>query len=322
MPAWVFYGILGSGLILIQMLFLWLDGGLARAQVLLPLIVFNGASIPFLLALIHLLDRQAVTALKVMRPTMEITEAEFDKYQYMLSNMPSLAALGAGVGLLGFYILTEQLGSAPARFTALEQLPVFAVVFHIIDKSPAFLFGPFFYHTFRQLRLVHTITSNHVRIRLFDLGPVQAFSKLTASTAVGLVFGMYGWMLINPDLLSDPVSVGFLGAFSVLAAVVFVWPLFGAHRLIETEKQSALHEIDLRFEDVISRFNDAVGDRDYGTVEGLNGIIASLEIQQRRIAAIPTWPWRPETAQWALAAIALPLILTVLQLLAGRVLGW
>ncbi len=322
LPAWVFYGSLACVLVLIQVLFLWLDGGLGKAQVLLPLMVFNGVSIPFLLALIHLLDRQAVTALNAMRPTMEISELEFDKYQYMLANMPSLATLIASVGLLVFYLLTERLGSTPARFVALEQLPVFAVVFHIVDKSPAFLFGPFFYHTFRQLRLVNTITSNHVRIRLFDLGPVQAFSKLTASTAVGLVFGLYGWMLINPDLLADPISVGFLGAFSVLALAVFVWPLFGAHRLIEMEKQRALHEIDLRFEAIFSRFNDALGGDDYGAIERLSGMIASLEIQQRRIAAIPTWPWRPETARWALTAIALPLILTVLQLLAVQVFGW
>lgn len=321
-PAWVLYGSLGVGLILIQVLFLWLDDGLAKAEVLLPPMVFNGLSIPFLLVLIHLLDRQAVTALNAMRPTMEITEVEFDKFQYTLSNMPSLAPLIAGVGLLLFYLLTERLGSAPVRFAALEQLPIFAAIFHIIDKSPAFLFGPFFYHTFRQLRLVHTITSNYVSISLFELGPVQAFSKLTASTAVGLVFGMYGWMVINPDLLADPLSVGFLGAFSALAVAVFVWPLFGAHRLIEMEKQSALHEIDLRFEAAFSRFNNALGDDDYGVIERLNGIIASLEIQQRRIAAIPTWPWRPETARWALTAIALPLALTILQLFAALVFDW
>ncbi len=201
MPTGVFYGSLGLGLILIQVLFLWLDGGLTKAQVLLPVIVFNGLSIPFLLALICLLDRQAVAALNAMRPTMEITEPEFDRFQYMLSNMPSRAALIAGLSLLVFYVLMERLGVAPVRFTALEQLPVFAVVFHIIDKSPAFLFGPFFYHTFRQLRLVNTITSNYIRISLFNLGPVQAFSKLTASTAVGLVVGMYGWMLINRGLV-------------------------------------------------------------------------------------------------------------------------
>jgi hypothetical protein len=168
-PAWAFYVGLGLGLILSQMLILWLDGGLAKADVLLPLIIFNGLSLPFLLALIHLLDGQAVTALHTMRPTLEMTEREFDELQYKLSNMPSGPALIVGLGLLVFYVLMERLWGAPVRFAALEQLPVFAIVFHIIDKAPAFLFGPFFYHTYRQLRLVHTINSNYIRINLFNL---------------------------------------------------------------------------------------------------------------------------------------------------------
>jgi hypothetical protein len=321
-PAWVFYVSLGIGLMLVQVLFLWLDDGLAKAEVLLPLIVFNGLSIPFLLALIHLLDGQAVTALHAMRPTLDMTEGEFDAFQYMLSNMPSGPALIVGLGLLVFYVFMERLWGAPVRFASLEQLPVFAIIFHIIDKSPAFLFGPFFYHTFRQLRLVHTINSNYIRINLFNLGPVQAFSKLTASTAVGLVAGMYGWMLLNPDLMANPASVGFVGGFTLLAVAVFVWPLFGAHRLVEVEKQRALHESDLLFEAAFSKFEDAFRDDDYTAVERLNATIASLELQRQRIAAIPTWPWRPETVRFALGAIALPLILTILQLLAAQVFDW
>ncbi len=47
--------------------------------------------------------------------------------------------------------------------------------------------------------------------------------------------------------------------------------------------------------------------------DGLNATIASLEIQHKRISAIPTWPWKPETARIALTAIALPLMLMILQ---------
>jgi hypothetical protein len=320
--GWVFYAGLGLALILCQMLFLWLDGGLTVAGVLLPVIIFNALVIPFVLALIHLLDDQAVTALNSIRPTLEMTELEFDKFQYMLSNMPSRMTLIAGLDTLVFLIVTERLWITPIRFAALEQLPVFAIVFHFMDKSPALLFGAFVYHTIRQLRLVNTINSNYVRISLFNLGPLQAFSKLTASTAVGLVASIYGWMLINPELLADPMSLGFTGLLTILAVAVFVWPLFGAHRLIETEKERALHEIDRRFEAVFSKFNQRIQDDDYAATETLNGTIASLEIQRSRISAIPTWPWRSETARFALGAIALPLILTILQFLAVLALDW
>jgi hypothetical protein len=54
-------------------------------------------------------------------------------------------------------------------------------------------------------------------------------------------------------------------------------------------------------------------DDDYSAIERLNATIASLEIRHKRTSAIPTWPWRPETARWALTAIAIPLILSIVQ---------
>jgi hypothetical protein len=321
MPGWVFYVGLGLGLILIQWLFLWLDSGLTEAEVLLPVIIFNALLIPFALALIRLLDDQAVAALDSMRSTLETTDSEFHGFRYKLSNMPSRPMLIAGLTMLVFAILMERLWIAPVRFAALEQLPIFTIVFHIIDKSPAFLLGALFYHTVRQLRLVNTINSNYIRISLFNLGPSQAFSKLTASTAVGLMAGIYGWMLINPDLLADPISLGFVGALTVLAVAVFVWPLWGVHRLVEEEKARALREIDHRFEAVFTKFDQHLHDDDYAETERLNRTIASLEIMHKRISEIPTWPWRPETARFALTAIALPLILTILQLLAVQAFG-
>jgi hypothetical protein len=90
MREWVFYVGLGLGLIWIQMLFLWLDGGL-QYDALLPVIIFNALAIPYALALIHLLDNQAIKALNSMRPTLAITESEFDDFQYTLNHAFSRA---------------------------------------------------------------------------------------------------------------------------------------------------------------------------------------------------------------------------------------
>lgn len=318
--AWIFYVLLGVVLIVIQFLFLWLEGGLQDGE-LLPVIIFNGLITPFVLALIHLLDNQAVTALNSMRPVLDTTESEFDQYEYKLSNMPSGGTLIAGLTMVLFFILMEQLWIVPLRYAALEQLPIFNVVYFIIDKSSAFLFGVFIYHTVRQLRVVIAINSSHIRVNLFNLGPLQAFSRLTASTAVGLVVGVYGWMLINPDLLTDPVTIGFTVINTILAVSVFVWPLFGVHRRMEIEKGRALQEIDLRFEAVFSKFNQLFLDDDSSVIERLNGTIASLTIQHNRISAIPTWPWRPETARFVLTAIALPLVLMIIQFFIAQALN-
>jgi hypothetical protein len=320
-PAPVFYVGLAFCLVLGQMLFLWLEGGLG-AEALLAVIIFNGLATPFLLTLMHHLDHQAARGLKAMKPVLDMTAPEFGQFQYKLSTMPFRVPMVAGLAMVVLAILVERLGATPVRYAALEQLPVFAVVFQIIDKLSAFAFGVVCYHTIRQLRLVNTVHMDHVRISLFRLGPLQAFSRLTASTAVGLVVGVYAWMLINPEFLTNPISLAFSGSVTVLAVAVFVWPLLGAHRLMQTEKERALHDIDLRFEAISAELDRALDDQDYPAIVRLNGTLASFETRFGRIASIPTWPWRPETAQLALTAIALPLILTFLQFLAERAFGW
>lgn len=318
--AWIFYVVFGMVLIGVQMLFLALGGGLQETA-LVPVVVFNGLFTPFLLALISFLDNQAVTALDAMSTVLDTTPSELAHYRYMLSNMPSRPSLVVGLTVVGFAILMEQLWVTPVRYAALEQLPIFTIVFQIVDKSSAFLFGVFIYHTIRQLRLVSTINGNHIRINLYHLGPLRAFSRVTASTAVGLVVGVYGWMVINPDLLRDPVVFGFVGFITILAIVVFVLPLLGVHRRMEREKAEMLHALDLDFEAVFAEFNQAFREDDYPVIERLNGTIASLEIQQNRIRAIPTWPWKPETAQFVFAAIAIPSVLAILQFFVERAMG-
>lgn len=316
--VWTFFVAAGSVLVLVQALVLWREGGLQDLG-LLPVIIFNSFFIPFLLVLIYVLDRQAVTALYALRPILNMTEPEIEQYERGLSHMPVRASLIAGLVMLAIVLIIEQLTVAPARYAALEQLSLFVIVFQVVDKSSAFLFGVFIYHTIRQLRLVGAILAC-VQINLFSRGPIQAFSRLTGLTAVGLVVAVYGWILISPELLSDPIILGFVAAITILATAVFVWPLLGVHRRMEMEKEGRLHRLDIRLEALFSEFNHALEEDDYAAIGRLNGTIAGLEIQRKRIATIPSWPWRPETAQFVFAAIALPLVLAVIQFLVEQAL--
>ena len=317
---WVFYAALGALLILVQMAFLWLESG-SPANELLPVIIFNGLAVPYLLALIRLLDRQAVNSLDGMRPVLAMSEKELDAYRIRIANMPFLAPLLAGLAMTAFAILLPLVASEPERYAALEHLSVFGVVYHIIDKASAFLFGVVLYHTIRQLRLVYAINSHYIQINIFQLRPVQAFSRLTAATALGLVVFFYGWILINPELLRDPAILGVSFLFTALAVLVFVWPLWGVHSLMVTEKEEALHEIEQQFEGIFSKFNERVAEEDYAAAEKLNGTIMSLEIQHNKVSAVPTWPWRSETAQVVLTAVALPILLMIVQFFVLQALG-
>jgi len=310
--VWMFHFMVGILLVVLQVFLLWLEAGSISNQ-LLPVIIFNSLAIPYLLVLILLLDHQAGRALRFMSPVLDLSDQDFDQYEYRLMNMPYFEPLIAGSVLTILTILTPLVSVEPLRYTGFDQLPAFSVVFHIIDKGSAFLFGVLIYHTIRQLHLVNSINSSHVGINLYKLEPLQAFSRLTGSTALGLLVFVYVWMLINPELFTDPVLIGYLILFTGIAVFVFVWPLWGVHKMIEVEKKKALHELDLRFEAVFARFNDYVDRDEFSANESLNGTINSLQIQQSRLNSIPTWPWSAETARLVLSAIALPLMLMLLQ---------
>jgi hypothetical protein len=48
-------------------------------------------------------------------------------------------------------------------------------------------------------------------------------------------------------------------------------------------------------------------------MDEVNKAIASLEIEQRVISGISTWPWQPETVRWLVTALVLPLVLWIIQ---------
>jgi hypothetical protein len=319
-PPWVFYAALGMVFVLAQILFLLLEGGM-NLEVLLPIILFNGLAVAFVLGLLHYLDNQAVASLKSMKPVLDMTESEFDEYEYRISTMRSLPPLIIGILLVALLLFSE-IWIVPVRYAAMEQMPIFTVVYHVFDKLAAVVMGIFMYHTYVQLRVVGAVNSKHVRVNLFNLGPLRAFSRLTAVTAVGLVFGVYGWMAINPDLLVTLSAILSIVSITILSTLVFVLPLYGVHTLMVKAKEKELHDIDLRFESVFSKFNKGLAEDDDAAVERHSGKIASLEIQRRRVEAIPTWPWRPETGRIALTMIAIPLIMTVIRFIIDLTLGW
>lgn len=316
---WAFYAGLGIALVGLQIFFLWLDEGL-HFDTLFPVIAYNGLAIAFVLALIQYLDAQAVAALEAMGRALTLDTREAQALGYRIATMPSSPALLAGLGTVALLVATELGGSVPLRYAVLDALPLFTVVYQILDKVGAFCTGVLIYHTVRQLGWVHTTLSSHTQIDLFNPKPLYAFSKLTGSTAIALILAVYGWMLLNPELLASPMGLGGTLALTLLALLVFVWPLLGAHRLMEREKERTLHEVDHLFQSNFASFNQKLQDQDFPALERLNPILASLEIQQTKIKALPTWPWRMETVRSVLAAVVLPLVVRLLQFLADQAL--
>ena len=314
--SWVFYPAMGLVLAFLSTVTDWSDGSY-------PIGTFNAFHIwlavqtPYLLALIRYLDGAAETALKNFRPALEVSEEEYSELRYRLTTAPVRPTL---------------LGSLVGVAVAVLLVPIFPLLKTLVgySKGPSFgiaiglifimlgVAGAVVYHTIHQLRIVSHIYAVQANVNLFDLSPLYAFSGLTSQTAVGLLIYDYLWIATAPQMLSQPVGVGFTIFYAVVAIIIFVWPLLGVHGRLVQEKQRLLRESSRRLEDMIGELHGRVDAKELHSIDELRVTMASLESEQNMLNRIPTWPWRPETLRGLVSALFLPLVMFVLQFVLQR----
>jgi hypothetical protein len=278
--------------------------------------------IALLLAMIHILDERAGVALTTLRPALDATGEEYDQLRFKLTTMPAWPTILSSVVSVGaIYLLGAITGEQESSIEALGSSPVAASLVFAMYWVGWWALGAFAYHTIHQLRVIDHIYSRHTRVHLFAMRPLYAFSTVTALTAVTLVIATYGWTALNPDNLSDPVSIVMIALITLLALGVFAWPLLGARRILAREKAERLDRIALRYEAVFADLSQRIDDRELGEVDDLMKIIAVLEMEQKALGRISTWPWQPETARSLATALLLPLLLWITQYALQALLG-
>ena len=137
---------------------------------------------------------------------------------------------------------------------------------------------------------------------------------------MSLTVGVYGWYAFNPETFHDPFSLGVASLVTVLALATFAWPFLGVHRLLVEEKERLLGEASLRFEAAMVELHQRVDSGNLREMDDVYKAIAGLEIEQKTIDGIPTWPWQIETVRWLVTALVLPLVLWAIQYVLQRVL--
>jgi hypothetical protein len=270
-PSWLFYlAVLLAG-VLIRHAVRWLDGSLPVGSLNMALI----AEAPFLVltpVTQHHLNATARRALQEFRPALQIDDAQYAILEYQLTTVPARAGVVAGVlgAAVAFLIITFD----PASFGVFATTSLIA---NVLAASYAMLASAFtlvfIYHILRQLRLVDTIHAMAKHINLFQLGPIYAFSSLTARTGLVIVlyvyydyfFFYYLGVQGNPGLIE---TVGLVGMF-VVALACFVLPLNGIHRRLVQEKAHLLAEANRRTERTISALHQRVDDGEYDKVDGM-----------------------------------------------------
>jgi hypothetical protein len=287
-----------------------------------PAQLFIPAMIALFLAMIRFLDSRAHAALATLRPALKTTEDEYDRLGYRLTTLPAVPTLLASlVAVAGIFLLGIITGDREASIEAVSASPIAASLLVAVYWIGWWCFGAFIYHTIHQLRVINRIYTEYTRINLFRMSPLYAFSSVTALTAVTLAIATYGWTALNPDSLSDPVSIAVILLITILALVAFAWPLLGARRLMAKEQGQMLDEVSSRLRAAFVDLHQRLDDGELDEVDDLIKAISILETERDTLNGISTWPWQPEILRSLVTALLLPLLIWVIQYVLQLVLG-
>jgi hypothetical protein len=320
LPAWVFYLALGLGLSLLYLALLLPFVGEAPGALPLDTVVFysflNGMTPAYLLGLIHYLDNSAAAALAQFRPVLTVDAAGYNRLRYHLTTLPAWPTLlAAALGVVYTFVtllINFFAGQSPGPGAGSPIVIGLVVGFNALIYV---LVAVLVFHTLYQLRMVNVIYTQHTRINLFQLGPLYALSGLTARTAVGIGIPTYAWFQANisttpgsslPNILQTVFLV-------IVITLTFIWPLLGAHRLLEQEKQQLQDEVARRIEAALAALHSRADSGDLADYAALKGVLDGLLTEQGVIDRLRTWPWRTETVRGLSAAFLLPILIWVVQ---------
>jgi hypothetical protein len=307
-PAWLFYLGVGLVLVLTRTIAAWSDGSLPVGT-FLPLQIFFVSGGMYLLFVLHYLDDRAAAAFAAFRPVLTVDDAGYERLRYQLITMPARPTLiwslpGLLFGLIGgFYLIPKAVVQLAKLFTS----PAATVVDFVTSGLMWVLLPVLAYHTIRQLRLVSRIYTQHTNVNIFETGPLYALSRVTALTAIALLSIPYLDLTFGPTARQggglNPI---FFAVFAPLALVVFVWPLLGAHRLLQEEKARRKSEVARQLELVTDDLHRRTSARDYSDMGGINDATESLVRERDVLDKVSTWPWEPETVREVVTALLLP----------------
>jgi hypothetical protein len=322
-PAWLFYLLLGSVLFLLISVIKWSDGTYAWGE-LSPFYAAQAFIIPYMLAVVHLLDDRAAQALETFRPGLAASEQQYQALRHRLTTLPAGPALGAtALGVVYWLLPFNNWTPDETRLFKLGSSPLAAALEQILSIGAWGVVGLFVYHSAHQLGVVNRIYTKYTRIDLFKLGPLYAFSTVSAITALAIIGGHFFYML--PALVVTPLSSSSIVnsvLFGVVGAAAFFGPLLGAHQQLVKEKQKWLDDNAGLLRATILEVHQRAQATERQAMDQLKLTLDNLVIEQEQLRKLPTWPWRSETLQAVGTALLLPLLLSLLEELLRHILGY
>lgn len=276
----------------------------------------------YALALIHLLDAQAGRALAGMRALIKPPDA-YDALRRELTTLPAGRAWLGGFGGLLVGLTAILLGriALPAAFRPYMAMGAARPFVEAWLALSWFVIGTLLVHTQHQLTAISRIYTQHTVIDLDNYQPLFHFSAVSALTAVGLLLIPYTWYVAVPNLIREPMGVVFGALFLAFGAIAFLWPLVGARNLIAAAKGRALEENAQALREARGKLYADATRGDLSDANELSDALAAIRAERDALLRIPAWPWEAGTIRSVIVALALPVVIWLLQFALERLIG-
>ena len=321
---WITY--LGAWMVLAgtETLAKWADGSYPVGTVF-PYHVVAFGTAAYGLALLHYLDRSAVSALEVSRPLLRHDDA-FHDLRWRLVTMPAapvtlVTVVGMALGALQRHVLVAP-NADVYRYAVTG--PVAAFEYVVVPLLGWSVIAVFIYGTLRQARLIDSIYRGALDIDLFHVRPLYAFAAHAARMSVGLLVIGYLWAVTYPRDVSDTV-MGVLTAMllllTALAISLFLASLWGAHQRLETDRHRRIAEAMQRLGAVLAHQRQLLDAGSYAAVDATAKAIAGLNAELAFLEKAPTWPWPVILMRTFVTAMLVPLVVFVAQRIVQTRLG-
>lgn len=263
------------------------------------------------LIIMTFLNITSLAAIQSFRPLLEIDDEALARLKAEFTIMPPrgviLTSLFWFVFALTLTILYERLyrvygfGPITEWLMIIEGLICFATG------------GVMYFHSLRQLVLIHRTVKTVKRFNLFALDPVYAFSRLTARTGISWIVMLVLNFLFFPFALAPSISLMYGVIILIFALAAFVLPLRVVNQELVLEKRAKLAEHNRRVEHILARMHQQLDTGEITDLEQYEKGLASLTAERKILDEIPTWPWRIATLTGFLSAAILPIILMLIQ---------
>ncbi len=284
----------------------------------LPLFQFNKLYLmyPFWLwapmAIMTYLNGVSQAALSSFSSLMDISEADLERLKREFTTLPTRGVLLGAVLWDIVYVILNYLSRE--LFTQSGFTGALAVI-AFVEGLISYTFGSaIYYHSIRQLRLVHRTLKRVGHFDLFNLAPVYAFSRLTARTGIAWMVLLAFTLLVFPLRFARELVILILVFQVVLAVAAFVLPLRIVNQNLVLEKRRLQGDINRRLKQLTGRMHHHLDENELNEAEQAGNALLGLNTEREIVNGLSTWPWSPGLLTGFLSAIVFPVLLLLIQI--------